>query len=77
MPVSRIGWGARCNDFSIGIELEGCDQLAFEDAQYQALNRLLAELAAALPDRSDGGAQRYRAGTQDRSGSALRLASGS
>ena len=33
-----------CNDFSIGIELEGCDQLPFEDAQYLALNRLLAEL---------------------------------
>ena len=33
-----------CNDFSIGIELEGCDQLGFEDAQYIALLRLLAEL---------------------------------
>lgn len=35
---------AACNDFSIGIELEGCDQLPFEDAQYQCLNRLLGEL---------------------------------
>lgn len=35
---------AACNDFSIGIELEGCDQMPFEDAQYQCLNRLLAEL---------------------------------
>ena len=33
-----------CNDFSIGIELEGCDQLVFEDAQYAALKRLLTEL---------------------------------
>ena len=39
----------RCNDFSIGIELEGCDQLAFEDAQYQALNRLLAALRRCYP----------------------------
>lgn len=39
----------RCNDFSIGIELEGCDQLAFEDAQYQALNRLLAVLRIRYP----------------------------
>lgn len=33
-----------CNNFSIGIELEGCDELPFEDAQYLALNRLLADL---------------------------------
>ncbi len=38
-----------CNDFSIGIELEGCDQLAFEDAQYLVLNRLLAELRRRYP----------------------------
>lgn len=35
----------RCNDFSIGIELEGSDELPFSDAQYAALNRLLAVLA--------------------------------
>jgi len=39
----------RCNDFSIGIELEGCDDRAFEDAQYQALNRLLAVLRVRYP----------------------------
>jgi AmpD protein len=39
----------RCNDFSIGIELEGCDQLAFEDAQYQRLNRLLTALRRRYP----------------------------
>ena len=33
-----------CNNFSIGIELEGCDELPFEDAQYLTLNRLLADL---------------------------------
>ncbi len=35
---------ARCNDFSIGIELEGSDETTFTDAQYQrlvALSRLL------------------------------------
>lgn len=26
-----------CNDYSIGIELEGCDDLPFESVQYQAL----------------------------------------
>lgn len=38
-----------CNDFSIGIELEGCDRLPFEDAQYQGLNRLLADLRRDYP----------------------------
>lgn len=28
---------ARCNDFSIGIELEGTDELPFSDAQYDTL----------------------------------------
>lgn len=36
-------WRGRsaCNDFSIGIELEGCDSLAFTEAQYQSLDRLV------------------------------------
>ena len=34
----------RCNDFSIGIELEGCDELPFEVAQYETLNLLLRNL---------------------------------
>jgi AmpD protein len=39
----------RCNDFSIGIELEGCDELPFEAAQYQQLLALLEVLRAAYP----------------------------
>ena len=44
-------WRGRenCNDFSIGIELEGLEGLAFEAAQYHALARLLRALAAAYP----------------------------
>lgn len=42
--ISRWMGRENCNDFSIGIELEGCDELPFADAQYQALNRLLADL---------------------------------
>jgi len=34
----------RCNDFSIGIELEGCDELPFEPAQYTVLARLIRVL---------------------------------
>jgi AmpD protein len=39
----------RCNDFSIGIELEGCDQLPFEDVQYRALDSLLVEIFRHYP----------------------------
>lgn len=39
----------RCNDFSIGIELEGSDDVPFEDAQYTALARLARSLKAAFP----------------------------
>lgn len=39
-------WQGRecCNDFSIGIELEGCDDLPFESSQYRSLNALLEAL---------------------------------
>jgi len=36
----------RCNDFSVGVELEGCDEQAFEAAQYCTLKDLLAALKA-------------------------------
>jgi len=39
----------RCNDFSIGIELEGCDELPFEDAQYCALAALTKALKTRYP----------------------------
>jgi N-acetyl-anhydromuramoyl-L-alanine amidase len=40
----------RVNDFSIGIELEGADDMPFDDAQYHALARLCTALARAYPD---------------------------
>ena len=39
----------RCNDFSVGIELEGCDEQPFADAQYAALAQLVRHLRRALP----------------------------
>lgn len=39
----------RCNDFSIGIELEGSDTTPFEDAQYATLAALAKALAARYP----------------------------
>lgn len=39
----------RCNDFAVGIELEGTDEVPFTDAQYARLNELLGELYARYP----------------------------
>ena len=39
----------RCNDFSIGIELEGSDYVPFEAIQYKRLNQLLLALTASFP----------------------------
>ena len=38
-----------CNDFSIGIELEGCDDIPYTKAQYQQLTRLLKTLIGYYP----------------------------
>ena len=44
-------WRGRdnCNHYSIGIELEGLEGTAFDDAQYTALARLLRALATRYP----------------------------
>lgn len=39
----------RCNDFSVGVELEGSDYEAFEDVQYETLNALLKCLKQTYP----------------------------
>jgi AmpD protein len=60
VPVGRRAWHAGasrwrgrggCNDFSIGVELEGLDTAIFEDAQYESLARLVRALRATLPLR--------------------------
>ena len=60
VPVFRRAWHAgasswrgrgACNDFSIGVELEGTDDGPFEEAQYRALEELVARLRGALPLR--------------------------
>lgn len=38
-----------CNDFSVGIELEGTGEVSFEEEQYRALEELLRILTATLP----------------------------
>lgn len=60
VPTQRRAWHAgesswrgrtRCNDYSIGIELEGTDYTAFSDPQYRELASLSRALCAALPLR--------------------------
>src|SRR5699024_1544206 len=40
---------SRCNDFSIGIELEGTDELPYGDGQYGTLARLVRALSRRYP----------------------------
>lgn len=47
--VSRFGDRERCNDFSIGIELEGSDFVPFELAQYRTLAALTQALLHRYP----------------------------
>ena len=60
VPVHRRAWHAgastwrgrpRCNDFSIGVELEGVDDGVFRRAQYAGLAALLRALCGVLPLR--------------------------
>ena len=62
VPFNERAWHAgqsnycgreRCNDFSIGIELEGTDTDTFEDAQYRKLEQLVAALRNTYPGISD------------------------
>lgn len=50
--VSNYQGRERCNDFSIGIELEGTDELPYTHAQYSQLAKLCARLIAQYPKLS-------------------------
>lgn len=49
--AGRSEWCGRsgCNDFSVGIELEGCDSVRYSDPQYASLNAVLAALRREYP----------------------------
>lgn len=58
VPFDKRAWHAgessfngktRCNDFSIGIELEGSDHVPYEDCQYQRLADVIQLLQGAYP----------------------------
>jgi len=46
---SRFGDRVRCNDFSIGIELEGTDRTPYEDVQYERLGGVCLALMHRWP----------------------------
>jgi AmpD protein len=61
VPFHRRAWHAgqscyqgreNCNDFSIGIELEGCDDEAYTEAQYQSLAEVSGQLFVHYPKLS-------------------------
>ena len=52
--AGRSSWQGReaCNDYSVGIELEGSDEAAYAPEQYAALARLVRALCATWPTLS-------------------------
>ena len=61
LPFHRRAWHAgkssyrgreRCNDYSVGIELEGTDDVPYEAIQYEVLAEVIAALLAAYPSLS-------------------------
>lgn len=58
VPFTKRAWHAgesffrgrpRCNDFSIGIELEGEDEIPYDDRQYAVVSAVLQSLMQAYP----------------------------
>ena len=47
--VSQFDGRENCNDFSIGIEMEGADNIAYTDRQYQVLASVTGVLCAQYP----------------------------
>ena len=58
VPLEQRAWHAgvssfqgreRCNDFSVGIELEGADRIPYTDAQYRVLCRVTRQIMRHFP----------------------------
>ena len=71
-------WQGRsaCNDFSIGIEMEGTDEGALRERAVSDALRADCRVVRCLPEPGAGAggrSQRHRAGPQERSGSEIRV----
>jgi AmpD protein len=62
VPFNKRAWHAgvsnfqgreNCNDFSIGIELEGCEMVVYTEKQYETLNAVIAALQKTYPNLTD------------------------
>jgi len=51
--VSSFNGREKCNDFSIGIELEGADHIPYTAAQYQALSEVIKGIWQAYPSMKE------------------------
>lgn len=69
--VSRFYGRERCNDFSLGVELEGTDTLAYTDAQYTRLAALTMRLRQRHPLRAVTGHEHIAAGRKTDPGPAF------
>ena len=63
--ASRLLGRERCNDFSIGIELEGSSERPFTPSQYRRLEHLVAALARRYPLRLIAGHSDVAPGRKD------------
>ena len=61
VPLEQRAWHAgessfcghaQCNDYSIGIELEGTDEMPYTDAQYASLGRVTRQIIQLFPQIS-------------------------
>jgi AmpD protein len=78
VPLGERAWHAgtscwrgreRCNDYSVGIELEGTDEGRFAAAQYECLLVLVRKLQTLLPLRAVAGHSDVAAGRKSDPGS--------
>lgn len=69
--VSRFQGRERCNDFSIGIEMEGTDTLPYTNEQYASAKRLVAALRARHPLRAVRGHEHIAPGRKTDPGPAF------
>jgi N-acetyl-anhydromuramoyl-L-alanine amidase len=78
VPVVHRAWHAgvschqgrdNCNDFSVGIELEGVDGGLFEAAQYESLGSLCNAIAQEFPIRAIAGHEHVAPGRKSDPGS--------